>query len=261
MHPINVPLFLAGLWHFFLSAPGRRFRVFGWTWLILLVMFLLTRGKHYYLAPIDPIVLTGGAVAVESALARGMPRALRPVLAGLMLVAGVLAAPLTLPMLPPLVFVRYAASIGFTEPAAERHRPARLPQLYADMFGWEEMVAEVARVWNALPPQERGRCAIFASNYGEAGAIDFFGPRLGLPPASSGHNSYWLWGPATPHADVVITVGESPEDVAESFEQVELVRVFHHPWNMPYESDLPICIGRKPRMTWREIWPHTKKFI
>src|SRR5206468_2912066 len=105
------------------------------------------------------------------------------------------------------------------------------------------------------------RCAIFASNYGEAGAIDTYGPALGLPRAHSGHNNYWLWGPPRPDADIVITVGETIEDVSQSFEDVRVAGVFSHPWNMPYESHLPILIGRGPRTSWREIWPHTRKFI
>jgi hypothetical protein len=228
--------------------------------LVLLVMIAL-KAKHYYLAPAFTALLAAGAVAVTRfAAARRWPW-LAPAYALLVLLGGALIAPLAIPILPPETLVRYTHAIGITEPRSERHRPAKLPQTFADMHGWEEMVATVARVYDSLPPEERARCAIFASNYGEAGAIDFFGPRYKLPKASCGHNSYWLWGPANPEADIVITVGEDPEDVAESFHEVTEAARFSHEYNMPYESDLPILIGRRPRMSWREIWPNTKDYI
>jgi hypothetical protein len=133
--------------------------------------------------------------------------------------------------------------------------------MFADMFGWPEMTAAVARVVDALPPDERRHCVLFASNYGEAGALEWFGPRHHLPPVVSGHNNYWLWGPPPDSLTTVVTVGEDSSDVAESFADVRVVARFGHPWNMPYESDLPIIVGRAPRLPWRAIWPHTKKFI
>src|SRR5205823_6605423 len=77
----------------------------------------------------------------------------------------------------------------------ERHRPSVLPQDWADMQGWPELAGAVAKVFASLPPGDQAHTAIVAGNYGEAAAIDFFGPRHGLPPALSGHNQYSLWGP------------------------------------------------------------------
>ncbi len=71
----------------------------------------------------------------------------------------------------------------------------RLPQDFADMLGWEEQVEAVARVYRELPAGDRERAVIIGGNYGEAGAIDFFGPRYGLPGAVCPCGSYWFFGP------------------------------------------------------------------
>jgi len=103
---------------------------------------------------------------------------------------------------------KYMKEIGAAPPQEEKGEKSVLPPNYADMFGWQEMVAAVARVYNRLPPEDRLRCAIYASNYGEAGAIDFYGKRYGLPKAISGHNNYWLWGPRGWTGEVVILFQE-----------------------------------------------------
>src|SRR5206468_12657301 len=105
-----------------------------------------------------------------------------------------------------------------------------------------------------LSPDEQARCAIFTSNYGEAGAIDLLGPKYGLPKAVSGHNSYYLWGPGDRPVQVVITVGESEEDVRKSFADVTLEETFTNDYVMPYENELPIYVGRGPRAPLSELW-------
>ena len=135
-----------------------------------------------------------------------------------------------------------------------------LPQHFADMFGWPELAAAVARVYNALPEEERANAAIFASNYGEAGAIDFFGRRHGLPKAVSGHQNYFLWGPRGATGAVVIVIGEDREDVEKSFESIEESGEFGHPLAMPYESG-PIFVCRRPKAPLSVLWPNVKKWI
>jgi hypothetical protein len=196
----------------------------------------------------------------------GLPRSrlltgLRAAIPALWLATAAVVAPVVLPVLPPARLERYLDRLHLREPLSERHRPPRLTQTFADQFGWEEMVAKVARAYQSLTLEERARCAIFASNYGEAGAIDFYGPRYGLPHAISGHNSYFLWGPGPRPIDVVITVGESREDVEKSFRSVVEADRTRNEWCMPYEDDLPILIGRDPRAPLAELWPHTKKYI
>jgi hypothetical protein len=137
---------------------------------------------------------------------------------------------------------------------------SEMPQHLADQFGWPELVEKVAQVYNSLPPEESARAAIYGSNYGQAGAVDFFGRQYGLPRAISGHQNYFLWGPRGATGEVVITIGEAPEDVAKSFEEVTIAAQPYHPYAMPWENRHPICIARRPRADMGEIWPQVKKY-
>jgi hypothetical protein len=158
-------------------------------------------------------------------------------------------------------FIRYENFLGLHPGTGDRDKPGELPQTYADMFGWENMVATVAKVYDRLTPEEKARTLIYCNNYGEAGAIDFFGKKYGLPKASSGHNNYWLWGPQNPSADVVITVGERLQDVQKTFNRVDLAAIVVSEHARSFETNLPIYIGRDPKMPLKEVWPRTKDFI
>ena len=132
-----------------------------------------------------------------------------------------------------------------------------LPQLFGDQFGWEELVAEVARIYNSLPPDERSRTAIFAQNYGEAGAINLFGPRYGLPAAISAHQTHFYWGPRGYTGEIVIVLQGDRDELAEIFESVEQAGEHHHPWGMD-EENRPIYLCRGLKTPLRELWPHLK---
>jgi hypothetical protein len=137
-------------------------------------------------------------------------------------VLGVLAAPFTLPILSVDVFIRYQKAIGLMPSAGEHQTLGLLPQIYADMFGWREMAEKVAAVYWSLPVQDRARAVFFGNNYGEAAAIDVFGRRLGLPPAISGHNNYYIWGPRGHDGSVMIIVGGDTEHYADLFSSFEI---------------------------------------
>jgi len=263
MQPLSAPLWLAGLGFLVLSARGRRYAALGWAFLAILAVFLAQRAKPYYLAPAYPMLFAAGAVAAEGLAARRGWAWLRPAALVLLALGGAATVPLAIPALPVDAYVVYARALGVKPGTDERHALRRLPQFFADMFGWPEMVAEVARAWQELTPEERARTVIFASNYGEAGAIDLLGRRYGLPPTRSGHNSYWLWGPGSdPGPDwIVLTVGESREDVEKTFGDVREVGRTRCAECMPYEDARPIYLGRQPRLGLREVWPLVKDYI
>lgn len=261
VHPLGVIVVLAGLILLLFAPPAKPFRALGWCFLAVLGIMLATRSKPYYLAPAFIPLFAAGGVALEAWL-RGPKLAwAKPTLVSLLALGLAVTAPFVLPVLPVETYIRYAEFVGLKPPSGERSELGKLPQHFADMFGWPEMVATVAKVYHSIPEAERSQCAIFGSNYGEAGAIDFFGPRYGLPKAISGHNNYWLWGARGYSGGCVITVGESRQDVEKLFEEVELAATFTHPYVMPYENNLPIFICRKPRVSLKASWPMTKKFI
>ena len=154
-----------------------------------------------------------------------------------------------------------AGFLGAAPSAAENHSLGPLPQHFADRFGWREMTDAVARAYAALPIDERGSALIVASNYGEAGALNYHGRAHGLPRAVSQHNNFYLWGPGRADARVVITVGLPAEDLAEAFESVVPAARFESPWAMPYETRHPVHVCRGLRLPLDEAWRRGKSFI
>jgi hypothetical protein len=258
LHPLLLPVWLAGLWFFF-SRAGRPWRALGWAYVVMFALLIALRGKPYYLVPAYPMLFAGGAVLLERAIERRAWNWMKPAAAALVVAAGAATAPLALPVLPVETYIRYAAFMGVGEVRTERHEMGRLPQLYADMHGWENMAARVAEVYHALPAEERAQAVVFGRNYGEAGAMEYYARRYGLPRAISGHNNYYLWGPRG-DAGVVIAIGGRAEDYREVFGDVRQAGTIVHEYAMPYESNLPIWVCRAPKATIHEVWPRVKHF-
>ena len=262
MNPGAAPVWIAGILFGLFSREGRRWRVLVWIYFAVLALLLAGgRSRASYLAVAYPMLLALGGVALERICAPAGRRWLRAALALLVVGTGLIAVPMALPILPVETFVRYQSALGMAPHTEERHRMGPLPQHYADMFGWEQMTGLVAEAYHRLTPEERRHCRVFGQNYGEAGAIDLLGRRLGLPHAMSGHNSYWMWGPGGDDWDVLIIIGGDREDNAEFFEEIEIVGQTDSPWSMPYERGLDVSIARRPKMTIREAWPRLKMFI
>ncbi len=258
MQPPTLPLWLAGLYYFFFSGDGRRFRLMGWIYIILLVIFALQNAKFYFLAPAYPMLFAAGALVVERFVRRRRWGWLKPAYAAILLVSGVVFAPLVVPLLPAETLANITG--GGAGIKQERREEGKLPQHFADRFGWENMVATVAGVYHGLPPQERSKACIFTGNYGEAGAIDFFGSKYGLPGAISGHNSYHVWGPGDCTGEILISVGVPRSDLGTAFQDVEQKDTVRCEYCMPDEDDLPVYACRDPKVSLREVWPQVKHF-
>lgn len=261
LHPFALPLWVGGLCYLLFHCEGARYRVLGWIYVAIFVLFVSTNAKAYYLAPAYPALTAAGALAAEKLVRRRAGAVLRPAVIALLLIGGAITAPLALPVLAPETFIRYSQALGVTAPKEERGKPSKLPQTYADRFGWEEMVAKVARAYHNLPAAEQAHCAIFAQNYGEAGAVDFFGPRYGLPPAICGHNNYYLWGPREYSGAVMIVIGGHEEDLRRQFASYERVDTVDNEYAMPFETDLPIYVCHGMKQPLRAIWPQLKGYM
>lgn len=258
MNPILFPLWLGGLFWLFLNREGSRYRILGWTYVLMLVAFIALKGKNYYLAAAYPMLLAGGAVAFEN-ITRERGRLSRGLYVGLIVTATCLLAPTVAPILPAETYIRYQKAIGLEPPKAENQPTGPLPQHFADEFGWEEMALEVARVYHDLPPEQRAATAIFANSYGQAGAIDFFGKKYGLPKAISNHQSYWLWGPRDFTGESVIVLGSDGSGDREHFASVEAVGRTYHPYSRRDEH-FEIFRCRDLNTTLQALWPKTKKW-
>ncbi len=255
MNPAQLPVWAIGL---VALLVGRAARPLGIAFLAVAALLIVSGfSRPNYLAVAYAPLLAAGAVAIEGAAATRGRGWLRPVAIALIAPLGLLIVPVGLPLLPVETHLAYTRALGIRIKAQEHSGESDLPQVLADMFGWEDMVRRVARVYAALPAGERAKCAIFASNYGEAGAIDFFGPRYGLPPAISPHNNYWLWGPRGATGEVMILVGGGRDNRHADFASVVLADTTSCTHCMPFENGAPIWVCRglnQPLATrWREI--------
>ena len=263
LNPAAAPVWTTGLVGLFAAARLRSARVFGWAFLIVVGgLFLTTPGSHktYYAAAAYPMLLAAGAVVIEPALRGRITRWLRPVGLGTLAVVGALVAPTVVPILPPETYLRYTAALGIAQPRLENRATNAMPQMFADRFGWPEMVATVARVYHSLPPEVRAKTGIFANDFGQGGAIDFYGPRYGLPKAIGGHLAYWYWGPRGYTGESLIVLGDSRESAARWFEDVREVATVGHPLAMRQEHFAVLLCSRPRGFTLAEVWPRLKEW-
>lgn len=262
MQPIVAPIWIAGTIAFLVWPPFRPYRFLGWSYLVCLTVFIVLHGKNYYLAPVYPMLLASGSVIFEHGIDRSRLRWLKPVSVTLILAGGAWFAPVVMPVLPIDQYIAYQEKLPIRPPRSEHsHERAVLPQHYADQFGWHEIVSEVAVAWNRIPPEQRPDCGIFAQDYGQAGAIDWYGPAYGLPPSLSGHQTWYLWGPRGYSGNCLIVLDDSRQRLETLYNHVEFVG--NSPDN-PYalEKDIPvyICTERKFPGTLAEVWPKLKRW-
>ena len=260
LHPLTGPIWITGLIALLISLRLKNYRCLGWCYLITFTAFVVLKGKNYYLAPIYPMLFAAGAVTLEDGIERVRQGWLKPATLLLLLAGGAWFAPVVVPVLSIDRFIAYLDSLPFKVPRTEHsHMSAALPQHYADQFGWEEMTAVTAQAWSRLKPEERHDCGIFAQDYGQAGAIDFFGRRYGLPPALSGHQTYFLWGPRGYSGNCLIVLDYRKEVLEQKFEHVEYVGSSDNPYALERNIPVFICKGAKFGSL-AQIWPQLKKW-
>jgi hypothetical protein len=263
LNPVAAPVWIVGLAGLLRARSLRAARPLGWAYVVTIgCLFATTPGSHktYYAASAYPILIAAGAVLLERASTSRAGRRGRLAYASALVLAGVAVAPTVVPLLPPELYLRYARATGIGQPKLERRATNAMPQMFADRFGWPEMAATVARVYHALPPDERARTGIFANDFGQAGAVDFYGPKLGLPKAISGHLTYWYWGPRGYTGDSLIVLGERREELEREFETVEALAEVGHPYAMRQEH-FTVFLCRRPRgWTLPEIWPKVRNW-
>ena len=256
---LSVNFLLALLWATgivapFLSARLARWRFLSIAFVATALFILVTHGKSYYLAGAYPTMFALGAAAFTR-----LPYVLVALWAVLAAANGALSLPLVLPVLPPDRLERMLDRMTRPPPVEAAGIGAPLMQMLSDEFGWRDLARDVESSYAALPPADRAKAAIFASNYGEAAAIDVYGTNL--PPALSGNNQYYLWGPRGYDGSVVIAVNVDPAKWSAICRSARVIARFgSSPYAMPYERDRPIVLCRGMHPSLPVLWPTFKHY-
>lgn len=261
MQPPSITVWLTGLVALLIWRPLRPFRPLGVAWLVVLAILLVQKSKPYYLDASFPMLFAAGGLVWERIGQARRWRWTKPVQVVSLVLSGIAIAPFAIPALPVETFLAYNRVLGIVPQAGENHELGPLPQHFADRFGWPELTAAVARAYDALTPAEQQSCLIVGRNYGQAGALRYYGRELGLPLAVSQHNSFYLWGPGGDHFDVVLVVGFERNDLLQAFTEVTAVAHYDHPLAMPYERHGTVYLCRGPRLPLAEVWPQGRMYI
>ena len=251
-HPCTIYLWVLGLYFFWRSSSEPNYRPLVWMYALPLVGFLATQGRGYYLAPAYPMLIAGGAFYIGEKVRDWAPADRNAKYSWLyysLVIGGLCAASVTFPVAP-LNSDWWKFSDG-------------IHQLYRDEVGWPELVKTVADIRDTVPLEERSRLGILAGNYGEAGAINVYGPAYNLPHAISGIDSFWLWGYGDPPPETTIVLGLAPSDVSSLFETCSKVGTNANPYgiqNGETQDHPDILLCRHLLQPWEQFWKNFHYF-
>lgn len=262
MDPLALPVWLAGIYFFFFNKEGKKYRLVGYLFLISFFILIINwHSKAEYLAPAFPMLFAAGGVMFERVASHRGFGWTKVAIPSLVIIFGLLLLPFALPVLPVQTFINYSKAAGIAPSSGESNKVKSLPQFYADMFGWRNMAETVSKVYLSLPPDEQERTVIFARNYGEAGAMDFYRSQYPLPKVISGHNNYWYWGRGDSTFTTILVIGGTLKGNLEVCDSVTEAAIIRDKYSMPYENNLPVFICRGIRIPFSEIWKRVKVFI
>ena len=234
--PFLVPLLGVGLWALLRREALRPWRSLGIAYVALLLLLFAVGGKPYYAAPFLLCLLAAGAVVVERWLATPVRKVL---IAAALVLTAALSVVIVLPVLP-----------------ADSLEDTPIPDLNEDAIetvGWPELVQTVARVYGALPASDRATAVVFTGNYGEAGAVDRFGPAYGLPRAYSGHNAYARFGVPPGSSGPVIVLGY--RDPSPDFVACTPAATVDNGMGLENEEQGgTVFVCERPRAPWSTLW-------
>jgi 4-amino-4-deoxy-L-arabinose transferase-like glycosyltransferase len=256
--PVTAPIWLTGLAAFAFWDRFADLRAIAIAYLLLLAAMIALHAKSYYLSGAYPVLFAGGAVALEAWLAS---RRLRAALLAGVVSFGVPLLPFVVPLLPIERFAAYQGFLGLAPEGTDKKAAlGRVPQLYAEMSGWQELAALVGQAYQSLPPDERAVAVFLANNYGEAAAVDILAKPWGLPASIGAHNNYYIWGPRGHAGEVVILLGGRREDLLKVYASVEPMGKTDDPWALPLETGQTIWICRGRFKTLDDDWSNLKRY-
>ncbi len=245
------PLPFMGLWFYF-SKRGRKYRLLGWMFVLTFTVFFIAKARSYYMGPLYPMLLAAGSVVWQNWMASRQRRsalAIRGATWTLVALGGITSFALFTPVAP------INSRLWYTT--------AKMQDNFKEEIGWTDLVGSVARVYRSIPENERPQTGIIAGNYGEAGAINLFGPKYGLPPAISGTNSAWYRSYPRNEPQTLIAIGLDADFLKEQFEGCQLVAHNTNQYGVVNEEsrdhpDIYLCHGLL--QPWPVFWTHFQRF-
>lgn len=262
LNPLSIFIWLPGIYFFFFTEEGKKNKAVIFIWIATFLILLINgHSKGEYVAAAYQILFAGGAVMIEK-WSSSNKRWIKYAFGIPVCIAGIFLSPFARPTLSIDQFLKLQSTLGLEPPSNEGQELNRgIPQFYSDMFGWEELARDVSKIYLSLPEDERSKTLVYCSNYGKAGAIEYYNRKYPLPRVICPHNSYWYWWPDAEKYTTLIIIGGNVEDHLHSLREVYEAG-FHSSKNaMPYENNITIFIGRGLLRSLEEIRNSDKIFI
>ena len=249
---VTAPLAAMGLWFLSAKEQGKRFALVGWMVVVTFLLFWIAKARFYYTATIYPVLLAAGSVAFgnwRSTSKMGNSKFLGGLRWTVLLLNGAVMAFFVMPIAP----------FG----GAGWRLTSKLHDQFCEQIGWTDLAETVAGVYNSLPAEERARTGILTGNYGEGGALNLYGPALGLPHAMAGTNSFWYRGYDPREPQTVILVGLEKEEAEANFVNCSVAAKNTNQYGVVNEEsrdhpDIYLCRGLKA--PWPEFWKKFRRY-
>lgn len=261
LNPLAIFIWLPGFYFFFFTEEGKKYKAAIFIWIAAFLILLINgHSKGEYIAAAYQILFAGGAVMMEKWSQN--KHWLKYSITIPIVIAGLFFSPFARPTLSIEQLLKYQTAIGLEPPSNEGHNLNRnIPQFYSDMHGWEELAKNVSKIYQSLPAEEQKHTLVYCSNYGKAGAIEYFSNEYPLPKVICPHNSYWYWWPNHENVTTMIIICGNIADHLHSLKTVEDVGIHQSSYAMPYENNLTLFIGRGILRSLEEIRLSDKIFI
>lgn len=254
--PAAVLIWLSGSIYFLFNKNYKQYRFISVFFLISFLFFLLSAtSRADRLSYAYPIIFTAGAIFWENFFIKKNIRWGIYPLVFILISTALISLPLILPYFSYEQVKSYTRILGINTELERGNKPA-LPQLLADRIGWPEKVNMVAAAYNTLSPSEKVQTIIAGENYGQAGALEFYGRKYNFPLVASGHNSYYFWSKNNLHGNILIQLGNerSYEGFKKVFDSVQTYpAIFVNPYVTPHENRLKAFICRYPKISFDQM--------
>jgi hypothetical protein len=258
-NPFALIVLMSGLMFLFGALAAKQYRFLGWSYTVLLLAMIVSQSSRPdRIGATYTILFAAGAVAIEKLGAKATWRWVPGFMIGLLIVGAIIFAPVVTPVLSPPVLRSYLSTIGFSASIERDKSNEPIPQWLADRLGWQELALDVARVFHSLPDGERTNTVIVSTNYGEAGALELYGPGLGLPAVYATHNSYHLWGSPPDSVRTYIAVRVNGVDLSRRFESVVVASVHTCDDCTRPQQRIPIYVARGPKFSLTKEWANLR---